>query len=302
MKRLSLAGIFAVICLLFFAGQLLAAGENPNGFPSGTHYNLNIIGKKDGFTCPATLCDPLDLTCVPNVIYIPAENDPVTDPPVEILMVSGKKGSAKTAGITTLAVTDWCTQPFDNDGAVVQLPPNEAGYRVYARALAKPTFNPNIAILGNTLSFVEDDLGNLLYYFGSFTKDCVTTPTTPECIYARTKGRSVATDISPLFEFTGSVCYFDPTGYCDPAVDCPAASLCCTKVNIGTNLEPIWVNKDCKPLDPNLGCSIEQVEVTAYCKAYSEPQWVFNVGDFVGYLWSMDNNGLKLLQVRFYPN
>jgi len=296
MKKLSLAGIIAIVALMFLTGQLLAAGENPNGFPSGDHYNLNIIGKKDGFTCPAALCDLLDLTCVPNVIYIPADNDPATDP-VEILMVSGKKGSAKTAGITGFAVTDWCTQAFDGNGAVVQLPPNENGYRVYARALAKPTYNPNLAILGNTVDFVEDDDGNLLYYLGSFTKNCVATPGEQNCVYTRTKGHSVATDISPLFEYTGDVCYFDPTGYCNPLVDCPATPLCCD--NIGTSEAPVYRN--CTIKDPLVDCT--NVEVTGYCKDYStNPQWVFNVGDLVGYLWSMDNNGLKLLQVRFYPN
>ena len=122
------------------------------------------------------------------------------------------------------------------------------------------------------------------------------------CVYTRTKGHSVATDISPLFEFTGAVCYFDPTGYCNP-LDCPASQLCCGQVNIGTELEPILVYRNCVPKDPELGCSGTTVEATAYCQDYSEdPQWIFNVGDLLGYLWSMDNNGLKLLQVRFYPN
>jgi len=298
--RKIMIGSFGITFLALFLASASFAQENPNGFPSGDHYNLNIIGKKDGFACPSVLCDPLDLTCVPNVIYIPAYNDPATDP-VEILMVSGKKGSAKTAGITSLVVTDWCTRPFDSDAAEVQLPPNENGYRVYARALAKPTYNPNLAILGNSLSFVEDDSGNLLYYLGSFKKDCVVTPDAPECVYTRTKGRSVATNITPLFEFTGDVCYFNPTGYCDPLVDCPGTQLCCDQVNIGTELEPLLVYKNCTIKDPLLACT--NIEVTAYCKDYStDPQWVFNVGDLVGYLWSMDNNGLKLLQIRFYPN
>ena len=43
------------------------------------------------------------------------------------------------------------------------------------------------------------------------------------------------------------------------------------------------------------------VEVTASCKHY-ENEWVFNIADFAQYFWDIDNNGLKLLQVRFYPN
>ena len=302
MKKVCKISFLVIIMLIFVAGSSFATkpGEdvNPNGFPSGLHYNLNIIGKNDTFTCPAYLCDyVIDPGCVANVIYIPVDN---TDP-VQILMESGTKRTS----VTELNVTDWCTEPFDNDGAVVQIP--AATYNVYARALAKPTYDPNIAILGNSLSYVTDEYGNDLYYLGSFSKECVTTPDIPECIFTRTTGKSKATNITPLFEYTGDICYFNPTGYCDPLADpldpssCPAAPLCCTEVNIGTDLEPIWVYRDCVIKDPLLSCD-PQVEVTGYCKDYADnPTSVFTIGDFVGYLWSIDNNGVKLLQVRFYP-
>jgi hypothetical protein len=293
--KMSLLAITMVIFLVGFANATQPGEDvNPNGFPSGSHYNLNIIGKEDTFTCPSYLCDYVtDPGCVADVIYVPV----YSADPFEILMESGTKRTS----ITELKVTDWCTEPFDNDGAVVQIP--SATYKVYARALAKPTYNPNIAIMGNSLSYVTDEYGNDLYYLGSFTKDCVTTPDIPECTFTRTKGKSRATDISALFEFTGDICYFDTTGYCDPLdpSSCTATSLCCTQVNIGTELEPIWVNRDCLIKDPLLSCD-PQIEVSAFCKAYADnPTSVFAVGDFVGYLWSMDNNGVKLLQIRFYP-
>ena len=300
MKKVCKISFLVITMLIFMTGSSIATkpGEdvNPNGFPSGFHYNLNIIGKKDTFTCPAYLCDYVaDPDCVTNVIYIPADN---TDP-VEILMESGTKRSS----ITELNVTDWCTQPFDADGAVVQIP--AATYNVYARALAKPTYDPNIAILGNSLSYVTDEYGNDLYYLGSFSKECgVTTPEISECSFTRTKGKSKAINITPLFEYTGDICYFNPTGYCDPLdpSSCPATQLCCTEVNMGTVEVPKWVYRNCAIKDPILGCGADQVEVTAYCKDYStNPTSVFSIGDFVGYLWSVDNNGVKLLQLRFYP-
>lgn len=305
MEKVCKISFLVIILLIFMTGSSIATkpGEdvNPNGFPSGFHYNLNIIGKKDTFTCPAYLCDyVLDPECTANVIYIPADN---TDP-VEILMESGNKRSF----ITELNVTDWCTEPFDDDGAVVQIP--AATYNVYARALAKPTDDPNIAILGNSLSYVTDEYNNNLYYLGSFSKECgVTTPEIPECSFTRTKGKSKAINITPLFEYTGDICYFDPTGYCDLSVIdpsdpsfCLSTQLCCTEVNIGTVDDPILVYRDCETEDLSLGCSTDQIEVTAYCKDYSmNPISVFSIGDFLGYLWSIDNNGLKLLQLRFYP-
>ena len=43
--------VFAVIAAASLAGQAFATG---NGAPSGSHYNLNIIGKEN--------CSPADLT------------------------------------------------------------------------------------------------------------------------------------------------------------------------------------------------------------------------------------------------
>jgi hypothetical protein len=106
-----------------------------------------------------------------------------------------ESGTRRTS-VTTLNVTDWCTEPFDNDGAVVQIP--SATYKVYARALATPTYDPNIAILGNSLSYVTDEYGNDLYYLGSFSKECVITPDIPECAFTRTKRKIKATDMATL--------------------------------------------------------------------------------------------------------
>ena len=48
-------------------------------------------------------------------------------------------------------------------------------------------------------------------------------------------------------------------------------------------------------------CALGRTLVDAYCRTYTN-EWVFNIADFVEYLWDLDNNGVKLLQVRFYPN
>ena len=46
--------LLGVLILSFDSAYAVKPGEdvNPNGFPSGPHYNLNIHGKKDGFNCP----------------------------------------------------------------------------------------------------------------------------------------------------------------------------------------------------------------------------------------------------------
>ena len=56
MSKLSFKIFLIVFIIAFLAAPVLATkpGEdvNPNGFPSGEHYNLNIHGKKAEFTCP----------------------------------------------------------------------------------------------------------------------------------------------------------------------------------------------------------------------------------------------------------
>jgi hypothetical protein len=42
------------------------------------------------------------------------------------------------------------------------------------------------------------------------------------------------------------------------------------------------------------------ISVVAQCKTYDN-EWVFNIADFVGYLWNLDTTGTYVIQVRFYP-
>jgi hypothetical protein len=203
-------------------------------------------------------------------------------------MQSGK--GKKAAAIPTLQVIDPCSG-FDQDGAVLQLPKNDAGYDVYARALATPTNNPDMNIMPDLIA-VEDEFGNDLMYLGLVTSNGFETPYVS---FTRKKGKSVAVDITGLFEWTGDVCYFTED-YCDPVLGCDATmELCCTDADLD------GIYESCVPKEVDVECPEGTVQVTAFCNSYTEPTWVFNVGDFVTYLWDIENNGLKLLQVRFYP-
>ncbi len=250
---------------------------NPNGFPSGHHYNWNIIGKKANFTCPEQATDEFGNLVYGNVVFVPELGNNI-----EILMQSGK--GKRAANITELQVIDWCTKTFDGDAAVLQLPKNDQGYRVYARALAKPTDNPYLEIVPELIA-VEDESGNDLIYLGLVTSNGFTSPYGS---YTRKKGKSKATNITGLFEWSGEVCYLNED-YCNPLNEC--LQKCCTDADGDGVFE----------------CAIKVEDfcatgtTTAFCKSY-EKEWVFNIGDFVTFLWATDNHGVKLLQVRFYPN
>jgi hypothetical protein len=259
---------------------------NPNGFPSGEHYNLNIIGKKAGFTCPDQEYDEFGNIVYGNVIFVPENGDDI-----QIFMQSGN--GKKAVAITGLQAVDQCTSAFDRDGAVMQLPKNDRGYRVYARALAKPTDDPSIEITPDLVA-VEDEIGNDLLYLGLVTENGFETEFAS---FTRKKGKARAVDITGLFEWSGEVCYFIP-----PEEGYAAESLyCCTPGD--SNWDGIIDFNEyssCEPLIEGAICEYPAEDVITYCNDYLG-EWVFNIADFVTYLWDTDNNGVKLLQIRFYP-
>lgn len=276
-KRLALISLASIV-LGLGCGDLIAAETNPNGFPSGTHYNLNIHGKKDGFFCPEQeylFEEPI----YGNSIFVPEDGQS------SIFIESGKTGG-KAATITELQATDPCG--FDNNGATVKLPPNPNGYRVYARVLAKPTDDPTIE-LASSLNFVQDEYGNDLLYLGQVDSNGFETP---DFSFTRTKGKSKAVDIAGMFQWSGTVCYFtEPTdGYSSTGV------ACC----VDSNADDVFEECVAAVGDPPT-CPVGYEQIPTFCKTFSA-EWIFNVADYVSLLLGTNNSGVKLLQIRFYPN
>jgi hypothetical protein len=259
-----------------------------NGYPSGPHFNLNIISKKADFQCgPAT--DGYGNVGYGNVIYIPESGVGI-----RVAMESGAKGPKAAPDLQELQVVDRCTgfateeddngQATAGDGAVLRLPANPEGYAVYARVRGTPTGDPSITItpeLGSVESGATVGDGDLLFV-GVVTSN--RTFSAMSETFTRYPGKQKARDITALFEWSGSVCY-------DPALGYPGdPDSCCAAGVDGT--------VTCDDLDPLEGCGEGWTEM--YCVAY-EPTWVFNIADFVEYFWGLDNSGVKILKVRFYP-
>jgi hypothetical protein len=280
-KKLITIG-FIVVIMALSIGQAIATkpGEetNPNGFPSGPHFNLNIIGKKAEFVCPEPEIDPdTNEPIYGKVVFVPENGEGI-----EIFMQSGK--GKKAAAITDLQAIDPCAG-FDGDGAIIQLPKNENGYRVYARALAKPGEDTYMKITPS-LVMVEDEYGDDLVYLGIITDSGFQLPESEKI--ERRKGPSKAVEITGLFMWTGTICYLN-----QPDESYSETVMCCKEI-----MEPPYY--ECvMPTDGT--CPEGYTSTTVYCKSYKDV-WVFNIADFVTYLWSVDNKGTKLLQVRFYPN
>lgn len=265
-----------------------------NGFPSGEHYNLNIIGKKAGFGCPAGEFDLSGNPVYGNVIFFPRVqgSDPIT-----ILVESGVKGPRGAPDTALLEVTDWCTESFPDAGtatgdpATFRLPANAGGYAVYARITGKPGADgqPTVTFNGGEFEYVEDEAGNDLILVGSFKDGATTIYRTGETTTTSGKGVRKATDITGMFEWSGLVCSVpDDLTLAD-------TKLCCEVDDVGN-----YVN--CTVPDPEAdSCPTGSQPVELACSEYTEPTWAFNIADFVGYLWGLDTTGAYVVQVRFYP-
>jgi hypothetical protein len=303
---LILAATFTV-----YADKPVDSGGVPfgNGFPSGAHFNLNIIGKRDNFVCtPAEYEGEPPQQVYGNVIYIPREQG---DDPITIQMESGKKGPKGAQGITELQVTDWCSESFPDSGensgdeASLRLPKNDNGYAVYARITGKPGENgePTVTITPD-LFYVEDETGHDMIMLGLVDPSGVFTwnGTTLERTSAGNgRGSQKATWITPLFHWTGLVCYIqDWATYCADPDSCSSQYLCCTDLDsdgvydecddtaVGDADQEVWT------------CPLGGEVVEAHCRQHDDT-WVFNIADFVGYLWDLDSTGAYVVQVRFYP-
>lgn len=173
-----------------------------------------------------------------NVIFVPRSAGET----VSIQVQSGAARPGKKSTIApSLKVTDWCTQTFDNDPAVFQLPENSGGYRVYARVTGKPLEGTAWTFTTPVIQSVQDEYGNELYWFGTIGGADGCTDSDGNVLLERTdstrKGKGVkqATDLSCLFNFAGDVCYVNDLCYYCEGVD--------------ENNEPIYT---CAPPDPAL--------------------------------------------------
>ena len=301
-----------------------------NGFPSGPHFNLLIHGKDATFSCPQLVpeyylvvigdnnndgdlgdyvkecdlgdsCTPTDKLIYGNVINIPRAQG---EDPISILIESGKKMTAP--GTIGLEVTDWCTESFPDDGsaapplgdkAVLRLEQNAYGYAVYARVLGKPGEDggPTFEILPG-LPTVVDGEGSTLALVG-FVNSTGTYNASGALITryessGQGKGAISATDISPIFQFTGSVCYDTVQSQCCVDTDDPLDGW-----NRCDLLADVGIDGACPETDAD---GYDYTTIDSTCMDFQN-MWVFNVADFVNVLYSINSTGVYNMQIRFYP-
>jgi len=122
-----------LITLGLAVGTAAALAQTGNGAPSGTHYNLNIIGKADCPTDPQTNSNG-------HVIFVLLNGGDVatnlTGKTASTISKVNKIYLQQAPDANTFAVLDG--NACDGNGALFELPNPTNGYSIWARALAKP--------------------------------------------------------------------------------------------------------------------------------------------------------------------
>lgn len=279
------------------AAKPLDVIQMSNGYPSGPHFNLNMLGKTN-FTCDATEGG--------NSIFI-SEYGGST-----VTYVTNRK-----SGVTELIALDKCAEAFDGSPAKVQLPYESEGYWVFADVKAKSNngFNSeesSVILSPNLVRQACNDTDPANPEFPTYT-ECpddgllalglivgsnVYEATNVGLVRlngsdAKAKGKSKATDITDLFKFTGWV--FDATldisG--DGAID----------------INDVPIEYDSAEYGGNGNMEIDQAEYDMWladqvdfglATEYTD-EWILNIADLVVTDQTISNDGIKLLKLRFYP-
>lgn len=305
MKKVLTLVVLAIIVALAVSPAMAAKPQdvinNSNGFPSGMHFNLNIHGK-----------DPLTFSCNStsggNSVFIP-EYGAAT-----IQYVSNKKASVYELNVLDACGMDGTAKvqlPYQimlDDGSVIPA----GGYYVFARILGKPNngicedgtcasqiiLQPNLVLqaYNDNVTDPDPDFGTYtdgLLALGLIVGDNVYGATEQGFVRfdpAATpgKGNSKAVDITSLFTYSGWVYDASLDANADGVID--AADV------------PASYDADLSGVIEEDEFAQWQADMEALGLAqYHENEWIFDIADLVLTGQDVENNGAKLLQIRFYP-
>ena len=246
MKKILFSILVGGLVLSLGSGTALAVKDlaGSNGFPSGRHYNLNIIGVPMDKEVPDmkgsnrhTIFVPLNSgEDVARQVKIKYVTDPADPESFRVL-----DGNATDDNEAIIQVPyEYCN---DYDAGCIDL----LSFEVYARALGKPGPTTGAIVTAECeykLEVVDPD--------GTEGLTCEDTLLMGSFVAKRPGKKPITQDITNVFRATGCLDYAGEIGFCDTG-------------------------------------DLEFRNI-----------WIFNIEELDSYMWDYDNNGLKLLQVRFY--
>lgn len=191
----------------------------------------------------------------------------------------------------------------------------------------QPASDATLAIDGDLVVLTDSGSGEALALLGTVDDAGVFTPSgsfdAGSTVLVRTdpgvpgKGVVKATDLSALFQFSGSICKpgalaDDP--FCAGTEEPACEAYCCVSTSPdGGTTPPDTVIDSCSPLasvgvdddalpETPLVCPVDDASndyTATQCKRY-EDAWVFDIQSLAQYLWTV-SGGAYNVQIRFYP-
>jgi hypothetical protein len=301
-----------------------------NGFPSGPHFNLNIHGKNPDYMCDSepgggsvfvpeygyseiqmiqnkkssiselTVHDKCAFDDGVVKVQLPIGHYQVY---ARILAKPKKNGESREVSFYPKlieACNDTTVYDPNNDGVVdvndlYLLDINGNGY---VDDLDDPDLNGDgdvnqldVEIWASTFGDMIECTDSTLIALGivtgtnAFTQDGQSLD--------RTKGKSKAVNVTDMLMYSGIV--FDTSLDWDGDGDLDIVDYVNT-VNIDQNTDGYVTESDFEMW-------IDELELAGLVQDYrTDPIWVFDLADLVVYGWDYENNGSKLVQIRFYPD
>ena len=317
--------VLFLVTPIFFGSLALAAKPDgsggsrdiiakSNGFPSGEHFNLNLHGKKADYEG-----DPFP--CGNSVFILEYGNSTIE-------YVTNKKSS-----VTELTAIDPLAEAFDGDSAQVQLPYKAEGFYVFGRILGKPN-NGNSGQASSIILYPN----NVVAACNDTNLENLEFPDSTECpdddlvalglivgqnIYeaeeeeyvrfdpntTKGKGKSKATDITRLFTYAGWVIAETldtdgPDAEPDGVIDINDVPIDDYDNNPDTE-ENSDYNGDTFITELDVLDWLNDMKNLAQPLAWyfpeEEEKWIMNIADLVITEQGLENDGTKLMQIRFYP-
>ncbi|MBI5017822.1 MAG: hypothetical protein HZB55_20310 [Deltaproteobacteria bacterium] len=310
-RKTSLASRLLLSSMLLLAARAsVGAGQNL----AAPHLDLTVVGvDRATFRCPEP-SSPLDRPGEA-VVFVPQDGDG----PVSVLLdwAAASRPGSRPAG--RIQVSDACSEGLVHertgraDPAVARLPLRAEGYAVYA--VATPGVPESAVLVPDAPSVLDADGSTLVFLgfvspHGARSADGLLLSEAARSAEADGRGR---TDLAPLLEWTGSVCYppAEAGGRCAAAGDpaCVAEPLCCADAD--SDGVPEWCHPLASPearagLDGPLTCpeaapgEPATAPVVALCRPHRFEALCL-VPELAGRLCSVGADGSFTMRVRLYP-
>lgn len=289
--RRKISVLIIPILLLLSQNAALSIFAKPRGLQpgidfSGLHYNLNLHAIPDGVEKPV----PSDSGSGRHSVFVPFDDDPETNDFELHIAQQGVEwmvtdcDATDEDGQVSIILPDEVWEDTDGDGVLDNKLGDVKSYRVFVVGLGKPDESSNVVLMPDVEVTNPDPSqgpGQTIYY------DLTGGPLTLDG--HRKGGKGKGNTGQPVWNNATDL-FLTTVWIWEQDVD--------HTIYGGDGIDGDWWDDTSwdQTLEDCDGYGTELMEVVEYLD-----YWVFDIEELTDYWWKVQNNGVKLMQVRFYP-